>query len=59
VLKSVDWLIDLGPEGGNAGGHVVAQGSPEEVARAKASHTGRFLQPHLPKPVPTLHRASL
>jgi excinuclease ABC subunit A len=59
VLKSADWLIDLGPEGGNAGGYVVAQGPPEGVARVPASHTGRFLLPHLPPPVPTLRRARL
>jgi len=59
VLKSVDWLIDLGPEGGNAGGHVVAQGPPEEVARVAASHTGRFLAPHLASPTPVLRRARL
>ena len=59
VLKSVDWLIDLGPEGGGDGGHVVAQGPPEEVVRVKASHTGRFLRPHLPTPTPVLRRASL
>ncbi len=47
VLKSADWLIDLGPEGGNGGGHVVAQGTPEVVARATGSHTGRFLRPIL------------
>ncbi len=43
VLKSADWLIDLGPEGGPGGGHVVASGTPEEVARESRSHTGRFL----------------
>jgi excinuclease ABC subunit A len=59
VLKSVDWLIDLGPEGGAAGGHVVAEGSPEDVARAQASYTGRFLLPHLPTPTPILRRARL
>ena len=59
VLKSVDWLIDLGPEGGNEGGRVVAQGPPEEVARVKASHTGRFLLPHLPAPMPVPRRARL
>jgi excinuclease ABC subunit A len=59
VLKSVDWLIDLGPEGGNAGGHVVAQGPPEEVARVAASHTGRFLLPHLASPTPVARRARL
>ena len=47
VLKSADWLIDLGPEGGNAGGHLVAAGTPEEVARQGRSHTGRFLAPLL------------
>jgi len=47
VLKSADWLIDLGPEGGDAGGHVVVAGTPEEVARAGSSHTGRFLAPLL------------
>jgi excinuclease ABC subunit A len=44
VIKVADWLIDLGPEGGDAGGTVVAMGAPEQVAHVKASHTGRFLQ---------------
>jgi excinuclease ABC subunit A len=44
VIKSADWLIDLGPEGGNAGGYVVAVGSPEQVAANDASLTGRFLK---------------
>jgi excinuclease ABC subunit A len=57
VLKAADWLIDLGPEGGNAGGHVVAQGTPEEVARVSASHTGRFLAPLLRMPAPLVRRA--
>jgi excinuclease ABC subunit A len=43
VIKSADWLIDLGPEGGEGGGKVVAQGTPEQVARAKGSATGQFL----------------
>jgi excinuclease ABC subunit A len=43
VIKSADWLIDLGPEGGEAGGRVVAAGTPEQVARNAQSHTGRFL----------------
>jgi excinuclease ABC subunit A len=43
VVKTADWLIDLGPEGGEAGGEVVATGSPEDVARHPASYTGRFL----------------
>jgi excinuclease ABC subunit A len=43
VIKSVDWIIDLGPEGGSAGGQIVAEGRPEQVAKVMASHTGRFL----------------
>jgi excinuclease ABC subunit A len=43
VIKSADWLIDMGPEGGHGGGVIVAQGTPEAVAQAAASHTGRFL----------------
>jgi excinuclease ABC subunit A len=43
VIKSADWLIDLGPEGGDAGGRVVAVGTPEQVARNSQSHTGKFL----------------
>jgi excinuclease ABC subunit A len=44
VIKTADWIIDLGPEGGERGGRVVATGTPEEVATVKASHTGRFLK---------------
>ncbi len=47
VIKTVDWIIDLGPEGGDGGGRVVAQGTPEEIARVPESHTGRFLKPYL------------
>ena len=43
VIKAADWVIDLGPEGGEGGGRIVAQGTPETVARAPGSHTGRFL----------------
>jgi len=43
VIKTADWVIDLGPEGGDAGGRLVAAGTPEQVARAAASHTGRYL----------------
>jgi len=49
VIKTADWLIDLGPEGGSAGGEIVAAGTPEEVARVAASHTGRYLAPLLKK----------
>ena len=47
VIKSADWIVDLGPEGGSGGGTVVAEGTPESVAAADASHTGRFLRPLL------------
>jgi excinuclease ABC subunit A len=47
VIKTADHVIDLGPEGGHAGGRVVVSGTPETVAACKASHTGRFLRPHL------------
>ena len=43
VIKSADWIIDLGPEGGNEGGQVIASGTPEEVSKAKRSYTGKFL----------------
>ncbi|MBI3875922.1 MAG: excinuclease ABC subunit UvrA, partial [Verrucomicrobia bacterium] len=51
VIKCADWIIDLGPEGGDAGGRVVAQGPPEQVARTAGSHTGAFLNRILPRPV--------
>ena len=44
VIKTADWLIDMGPEGGNAGGTVVAQGPPEAIATTKGSHTGQYLK---------------
>jgi excinuclease ABC subunit A len=47
VVKTADWVIDLGPEGGDAGGQVVAVGSPEDVSKNKRSHTGRFLKAYL------------
>ncbi len=47
VIKTADWVVDLGPEGGVRGGTIVAQGTPEAVARVKASHTGRYLAPML------------
>jgi excinuclease ABC subunit A len=47
VIKTADWLIDMGPEGGDGGGQVIAIGTPETVADNKASHTGRFLKPLL------------
>jgi excinuclease ABC subunit A len=47
VIKTADHVIDLGPEGGHAGGDVVVTGTPEDVVRCKTSHTGRFLKPHV------------
>ncbi len=50
VIKSADWIIDMGPEGGSGGGSVVVEGTPEEVAAHEGSHTGRFLGPLLGPP---------
>ena len=47
VIKTADWIIDLGPEGGSGGGLIIAEGTPEEVADNTASHTGRYLKPML------------
>jgi len=47
VIKLADWIIDLGPEGGDRGGRVVASGRPEEIIRVRESHTGRWLAPLL------------
>ena len=44
VIKNADWLIDMGPEGGNAGGQIIAEGTPEQVAKVDASYTGRYLK---------------
>ena len=44
VIKTADWIIDLGPEGGDRGGEIVAEGSPEDVARVRGSYTGQFLR---------------
>ncbi|QFT86452.1 UvrABC system protein A [Halomonas sp. THAF12] len=52
VIKTADWLIDLGPEGGSGGGRIIAEGTPEQVAREETSHTGRFLQPLLARVAP-------
>ena len=50
VIKTADWVIDIGPEGGDGGGEIVAAGTPEQIAKAKASHTGKFLKPIITKP---------
>jgi excinuclease ABC subunit A len=47
VIKTADWIIDMGPEGGDAGGRIVANGTPEDVARVKESYTGQYLKERL------------
>jgi excinuclease ABC subunit A len=49
VIKTADWIIDMGPEGGDGGGRIIAEGTPEDVAKVKASYTGKFLGPLLKK----------
>ena len=49
VVKCADWVIDIGPEGGEAGGNVVATGTPEQIAECKESYTGQYLKPKLAK----------
>ena len=47
VIKTADWIIDIGPEGGDGGGQIVAKGTPEDVAKVKKSYTGQYLAPLL------------
>jgi excinuclease ABC subunit A len=47
VIKTADWIVDLGPEGGNGGGEIIAVGTPEQIADNSASHTGHYLRPVL------------
>jgi excinuclease ABC subunit A len=49
VVKTADWVIDLGPEAGEAGGELVAEGTPEQIAQAPSSYTGKFLRELLPR----------
>ncbi len=56
VIKTADWIIDLGPEGGDGGGHIVATGTPEEVAACDDSHTGQYLRPYLARRLPAPRR---
>ncbi|MFZ4762585.1 MAG: excinuclease ABC subunit UvrA [Alphaproteobacteria bacterium] len=57
VIKTADWVIDLGPEGGNKGGYIVATGRPEDVAANPRSHTGRYLAPYLAVKTPPKKKA--
>ncbi|KPK50395.1 MAG: excinuclease ABC subunit A, partial [Thiotrichales bacterium SG8_50] len=58
VIKTADWVIDLGPEGGDKGGQIIAAGTPEQIAANAASHTGRFLAPHLGATAPPPEQAT-
>ena len=51
VIKTADWIVDLGPEGGDGGGRIIASGSPEEVAKVKGSYTGKYLRATLYQPL--------
>ncbi len=58
VIKTADWVVDLGPEGGDAGGHIVASGTPEDIAASSASYTGDYLRPYLARrPSPRRRKA--
>jgi excinuclease ABC subunit A len=57
VVKTADWIIDLGPEGGDSGGHIVATGTPEDIAASAASYTGDYLRPYLARRPPARRRA--
>jgi excinuclease ABC subunit A len=52
VIKTADWVIDLGPEGGDGGGEIVAAGTPEDIVKAKRSYTGEYLKPVLEREAP-------
>jgi excinuclease ABC subunit A len=47
IIKVADWLIDLGPEGGDRGGELIAEGTPEQVMKVKGSYTGKYLKEHM------------
>ena len=47
IIKVADWVIDLGPEGGDRGGHLIAAGTPEQVMKVKESYTGKYLKTHM------------
>jgi excinuclease ABC subunit A len=50
VIKTADWVIDLGPEGGDRGGRILVSGTPEDVAATEESYTGKYLRPYLAEP---------
>ena len=56
IIKTADWIIDLGPDGGDKGGRVVATGTPEDVSEAAGSHTATYLRPYLNSRLPQKQR---
>jgi excinuclease ABC subunit A len=58
VIKTADWIIDLGPEGGHRGGQILAEGTPEQLATIEASHTGQFLAKLLASPKPSRKKSA-
>jgi excinuclease ABC subunit A len=50
VIKTADWVVDLGPEGGDAGGAIIAEGTPEQITQVSGSYTGKYLREVLPRP---------
>ena len=58
VIALADWVVDLGPDGGDGGGRIVAEGTPEQVAAVDASHTGRWLKPLLARSGPVKARGA-
>ena len=59
VIKTADWIIDLGPEGGDGGGRIIAEGTPEDIAAVEESYTGRYLRSVLGKRAPARKLAAL
>jgi excinuclease ABC subunit A len=59
VIKTADWILDLGPEGGAGGGRIVAQGTPEQIAAAEDSYTGKYLSPYLARPTANTRKRAL
>ena len=57
VIKTADWVLDLGPEGGDGGGRIVAEGTPEEIVKVAESYTGQYLARHLPRSAAAKKRA--
>ena len=57
VIKTADWILDMGPDGGSGGGRIVAEGPPEDVVKVRGSYTGQYLARHLPRSAAAKKRA--